>query len=65
MNSKSAMRWLVAIGVWSSITSAAMAQELHKTLKDIEVGERWSYDDWDSAKAAAAKSKKPILALFR
>ena len=65
MKTKSRMKWCVAMGLWSAISSAALAQELRDTLKDIDVGERWSYNDWDSAKAAAAKSKKPILALFR
>ena len=43
----------------------AQADELKQTLKDLDVGERWAYNDWESAKSAAAKSKKPILALFR
>ncbi len=65
MKLKSRMSWIVALGAWGFITSAATAQELRDTLNDIDVGERWSYNDWESAKAAAAKSKKPILALFR
>ena len=40
-------------------------QSLQETLDDIDVGDRWEYNDWDAAKAAAAKSGKPILALFR
>ena len=43
----------------------AQSHKLQTTLEDVDVGLRWSYNDWDSAKAAAAKSKKPILALFR
>ena len=39
--------------------------QIKKDLEDHAVGDRWTYNDWDSAKAAAAKSKKPILALFR
>lgn len=65
MKLKSGMSWIVALGAWGFITSASTAQELRDKLKDIDVGERWSYNDWESAKAAAAKSKKPILALFR
>ena len=40
-------------------------QSLQKTLEDFDVGDRWEYNDWEAAKAAAAKSGKPILALFR
>lgn len=41
------------------------AQKLQETLEDVHVGDRWAYNHWESAKAASAKSKKPILALFR
>ena len=47
-----------------SVTAHGQLQ-IKKDLEDNAVGDRWSYNDWDSAKAAAAKSKKPILALFR
>jgi len=65
MKTENAIRCFVAIVAWFAITSVGFSQELKKTLQDFAVGERWSYNDWDSAKAAAAKSKKPILALFR
>jgi hypothetical protein len=65
MMSKSVAGGIAAIVLWSTIASTALAQDLKDTLNDIDVGARWSYDDWDSVKAAAAKSKKPILALFR
>ena len=48
-----------------SSVAAVSAQSLQETLEDTLVGERWQYNDWEAAKAAAAKSKKPILALFR
>ena len=47
------------------LSAHAQPHKLQSTLEDVDVGLRWSYNDWDSAKAAAAKSKKPILALFR
>jgi len=39
-------------------------QELRKKLKD-DVHPDWIYDDLPAAFAAAAKSNKPILAVFR
>lgn len=65
MGFKNAMAWCAVVGAGFAIGGAALGQELRETLHDIDVGERWSYNDWDSASAAAAKSKKPILALFR
>ena len=56
---------LGGIGLWIILSGFAVADELQDTLKDLEVGQRWTYNDWDSAQNAAAKSKKPILALFR
>lgn len=54
-----------ALVFWITVSSATFADELKETLKDLEVGQRWTYNDWESARSAAAKSKKPILALFR
>jgi hypothetical protein len=56
---------LLPVCVLLVFTTIAAGQELKESLKDIDVGDRWSYNDWESAKAAASKSKKPILALFR
>ena len=65
----SVWRGCVAMAVTMTMLVSASAQEakfaLQQSLEDTNVGDRWSYNDWDSAKAAAAKSKKPILALFR
>ena len=44
---------------------SALGQELRTALKDLDVGSRWQYNDWEAAQAAANRSKKPILALFR
>ena len=65
MKSKAATISIATICVSSALNAAAVAQELRDTLNDIDVGRRWSYNNWESAQAAAAKSKKPILALFR
>lgn len=46
-------------------SAADPSGQLKQTLEDIDVGNRWFYNDWEAAKAAAQKSKKPILALFR
>ena len=38
---------------------------LRKSLEDLDVGSYWHYNDWEGAKAAAQRERKPILALFR
>ena len=53
------------VGVGCGPIAPGVAQELRNTLEDLDVGQRWTYNDWDAAQRAAAKSKKPILALFR
>ena len=40
-------------------------QELQKKLKDTDVHASWIYDDMPAAIAAASKSGKPLLAVFR
>ncbi|MCA9215846.1 MAG: hypothetical protein KDB27_22425 [Planctomycetales bacterium] len=65
MRYKSFAKLVIAMCFWGVIARLSFSQSLQQTLNDIDVGDRWSYNDWDSAKAAAAKSKKPILALFR
>lgn len=40
-------------------------RELQKKLKDDGVHSSWIYDDIPTAIAAASKSGKPILAVFR
>ena len=65
MKIKPPLRCVAAIVAWFVVVSVSSSQELKQTLQDLAVGDRWLYNDWDSAKAAAAKSKKPILALFR
>lgn len=63
------LRGCLAMAVFMGMAVSASAQEakfaLQQSLEDTNVGDRWTYNDWDSAKAAASKSKKPILALFR
>ena len=62
-------RWLgVSLGCLTLLmgnVSAQTTSSLRQALEDVDVGDRWSYNDWESAKSAASKSKKPILALFR
>ena len=65
MSVKSVLATVLTIGFCCVATFRVSAQELRDSLQDIDVGDRWTYNDWESAKAAAAKSKKPILALFR
>ena len=65
VSGKSVMATVLTVGICCVATSRVSAQDLRNSLQDLEVGERWTYNDWESAKAAAAKSKKPILALFR
>ena len=38
---------------------------LRDKLKDVELVGPWFYDDLDGAIAAAAKTKKPLLIVFR
>lgn len=65
MRIKPTLPYFTAIVAWLAVTTMCVSQELKETLQDTGVGDRWTYNDWDSAKAAAAKTKKPILALFR
>jgi len=52
-------------------TASARAQEgsgkeeLRKTLKDLDDAASWVYDDLESGFAAARKSAKPLLVVFR
>lgn len=46
-------------------TAQDSSSNLKSVLEDVDVGDRWSYNDWESARTAALLSKKPILALFR
>ena len=58
-------RFMVLGVLLGSINFASGQLPIQKELDDLNVSDRWSYNDWDAAQAAAAKSKKPILALFR
>lgn len=49
----------------SLLVAPAGAQTLQESLDDLEVASRWAYNDWESARAAASISHKPIMALFR
>ena len=59
---------MITLGM-SLLSGTLLAQDvtspLQQSLQDIGVGARWKYNDWESAKAAANRSQKPILALFR
>ena len=55
----------VVLICFMAVPASAFGQELRTTLKDLDVGTRWQYNDWEAARAAANRSKKPILALFR
>ena len=39
--------------------------ELRKSLKDFDAAASWVYDDLESGFAAARKSAKPLLVVFR
>lgn len=41
------------------------AADLRELLQDIELGERWFYNDVEAAFAQARATGKPVLALFR
>ena len=57
---------IAAVGVFSLAVAAPAASEtLQQSLGDLDVHQRWEYNDWQSAKAASIQSKKPIFALFR
>ena len=53
---------LIGVGLANSVKGQSTLQQ---SLNDLDVGPRWRYNDWESAKATAARLKKPILALFR
>ena len=62
--------YLIAGAVLLTGLAAATAQDgskdaIRKKLKDTNVHPSWIYDDMPAALAAAAKSGKPILAVFR
>ena len=66
---KRTTQWVISLTL-PCLLIACLARESHsqslqEALEDLDVGDRWQYNDWDAAKAAAAKSRKPILALFR
>jgi hypothetical protein len=49
-----------------ALAAPARAEEaLRDQLKDLDLDERWIYDDWPAARARAAREGKPIFALFR
>ena len=61
----SGSKFLVSLTILVGLATSVWAQSLRETLEDREVGARWKYNDWESARAAAVQSQKPILALFR
>jgi len=44
---------------------ASGKEELRKSLKDFDEAASWVYDDLDAGFAAARKSAKPVLVVFR
>ena len=56
---------LAAMGVTPPFLGVGNAQSLQEELSDLEVGNHWRYNDWEGARAAAEKEKKPIFVLFR
>ena len=60
---------LAALGAAATATARAaedsVKEELRKSLKDFDEAASWVYDDLDSAFAAARKTAKPLLVVFR
>jgi len=53
------------VGVASRTPATFAKDSLRLELSDEEVGSRWIYDDWEAARAQAARQKKPLFVLFR
>jgi hypothetical protein len=58
-------RFLLATAILGVISAGSYGQSLQDVLEDVEVGDHWDYNDWEAASAAAKRSGKPVLALFR
>jgi hypothetical protein len=58
-------RALIVLAALSGWRSAAARESLQKSLDDTEVAGQWVYDDWERARALAAREGKPVLAVFR
>ena len=60
---------VLVFGLLLSVAGTAPAQpgpdELRKKLGDLELVGKWFYDDLDGAEAAAKKTGKPLLIVFR
>lgn len=63
--SNCAARALSAALVLGCLGSLAGQDSLRRELRDSGVADHWIYDDWQAARALAAKQGKPIFALFR
>jgi hypothetical protein len=58
---------VMALGGVSSVPARAAEdkEDLRKALNDLDAGASWIYDDLESAFAAARKTAKPLLVVFR
>ena len=60
---------LATLGAAATVSVRAaedvVKEELRKSLKDFDEAASWVYDDIDSAFAAARKTAKPLLFVFR
>jgi hypothetical protein len=55
----------VLIGLAATTAQEPSKEALRRKLKDHDVHAGWIYDDLPAAIAAAQKSRKPLLAVFR
>lgn len=60
---------LAALGAVATVSAAAAENsgkdELRKSLQDLDEAASWVYDDVDSGFAAARRTAKPLLVVFR
>lgn len=62
------MRFLVASLLWAALAAPPTFADdgtLRESLRDLEVGDRWVYSDWDAARERAKAAKKPLFVVFR
>lgn len=57
--------WAVAAACLSMAAQDGAKEQLRIALKDTEVKGNWCYDDLASGYAAAKKSGKPMMVVFR
>ena len=48
-------RFLLAIAVLGVVSASSYGQPLQDALEDLEVGDRWEYNDWEAASAGGQR----------